>query len=317
MIKHRSLALSAFGLALCAAAAPALAGDGTNLYSMIPQDTQIMVVFDVADARDSTLLQKGFDKLLAMSPDAKTKMAEIGINPMKDLDTIAFAAGGVKDFEDMDKAGSMVVIVEGRLPKDKMDTMPGATKSTYKGVTIYTKDDSDIALVGDRLFVTKKGKMKPQVDLAQGKARGKSLLVSGKGKNMRAALAATDTTADFWVSVLVPDKTKKDMAKEGMTANSVSVGANFTADLAMAARVESKNEESAKKMVALVQGQLAQATGMMQQFGLAKAAKSITVSQDKASVRMGITMTEAEIMAIVNMAQSFAGGGGGGMGGTP
>ena len=69
-------------------------------------------------------------------------------------------------------------------------------------------------------------------------------------------------------------------------------------------------------MVALIQGQLAQATGMMTQFGLAKAAKSITVSQDKASVKMGITMTEAEIMAIVNMAQGFAGGGGG-MGGTP
>lgn len=316
MITHRSrlprlsrpaLGLSALGLALCATAAPALAGDGTNLYGMMSQDTQMVIVFDVGDSRDSTLLQKGFDKLMALQPDAKQKMAEIGIDPMKDVDTVAFAAGGVKDFDDMDKAGSMVIIIEGRLPKEKLSSMPGAAASTYKGVTIYSKDDTDAAFVGDRLFFTKKGKMKLQVDLAQGKAKGKSLAASGKAKKMRGALAVTDTSADLWLTVLVPDKAKKDMSAEGLTANSISAGANFTADLALAARIESNNEDGAKKAVAMIQGQLAQVTGMMTQFGMTKAAKSITVTHDKASIKMGIQLTEAEIMSVVNMATGMAG----------
>jgi hypothetical protein len=242
-------------------------------------------------------------------------MTEIGIDPMKDVDTVALAAGGVKDFDDMDKAGSMVIIIEGRLPKEKLGTMPGATKSVYKGVTVYSKDDTDACFVGERLLFAKKGKMKQQIDLAQGNAKGKSLEKSGKGKKMRDAIAVADTTADFWVAVLVPDKAKKDMSKEGLMANSVSAGANFTADLALAARVESNNEAGARKAVEMIQGQLAQVTGAMQQFGLTKAAKSITVTQDRSSIKFGIKLTEAEINSIVTMAMGMAGGGG--LGGAP
>ena len=84
----KSLAIAAAATALYMTAAPAHAGDGTNLVTMIPESTQIVLVFDMADARDSSLLQKGFDKLLAAKPDAKAKMAEIGIDPMKDIDTV-------------------------------------------------------------------------------------------------------------------------------------------------------------------------------------------------------------------------------------
>jgi hypothetical protein len=312
MLKTRSLALTAFGLVLCAAASPALAGDGTNLYTMMSQDTQMVMVFDVADSRDSTLLQKGFDKLLAMQPDAKAKLTELGINPMKDLDTVALAAGGMKDFDNMDDAKSFVMIIEGRLPKEKLDTMAGAVKSTYKGVTIYTREDTDAAFVGDRLFFTKKNKMKAQIDLAQGKAAGKSLAKSGKGKAMRAALATTDTTSDLWFVVLVPDKAKKDMKADGIVANSVSAGANFTADLALKARIDSNSEDGAKKAVAAIQAQLGQVTAGMQQFGLAKAAKSLTVTQDKAAINMSVYLTEAEINSIFTMVGGMMGGGGGG-----
>lgn len=316
MIKHRSLALTAFGLALCAAASPALAGDGTNLYGMFSQDTQMVMVFDVADSRDSTLLQKGFDKLLAMQPDAKAKLTELGINPLKDLDTIALAAGGMKDFDDMDDAKSFVMIIEGRLPKDKLDSLSGSVKSTYKGVTIYTREDTDAAFVGDRLFFTKKSKMKAQIDLAQGKAAGKSLAKSGKGKAMRTALATTDTTADLWFVVLVPDKAKKDMKADGIIANSVSAGANFTADLALKARIDSNSEAGAQKAVAAIQAQLGQVTAGMQQFGLAKAAKSLTVTQDKAAINMSVYLTEAEINSIMALAGGMMGAGGGAAPGT-
>jgi hypothetical protein len=316
MSKSIAFAVAA-AAALVMTVAPAQAGDGTNLLSLAPESSQLVLVFDVADSRDSTLLQKGFEKILAMQPDAKAKMTEIGIDPMKDVDTLAFAAGGPKDFDDMDKLGSMVIIIiEGRLPKDKLAAIPGTKTSAYKGITIYTKDDADVAFVGDRLFFTKKGKMKGHIDLAQSKAKGKSLAGSGKAKKMRDAIALTDTTTDLWIAVLIPDKAKKDMKADGVVANSVSAGANFTADLALSARVESNNEDGAKKAVAMIQGQLAQVTGAMSQFGLAKAAKSLMVSQDKASIRMSITLTEAELNSIFSLAQGMAGGGGG-LGGAP
>ena len=315
--QHLALCSVAVGAALMATATPALAGDGTNLYPMLSADTQILMVFDVADSRDSVLLQKGFQKLLDMQPDAKAKMTEIGIDPMKDVDTIAFAGGGVKDFEDMDASKSMTIVIEGRLPKDKLSSIPSATKSTYKGVAIFSKDETDAAFVGDRLFFTKKGAMKAQIDLAQGKAKGKSIAGSAKAKALKAALATADTTADLWMVVVVPEKNKKDMTETGLVANSVSGAINFTANLAVALRIDSNNEEGAKKAVEMIQGQLGQLTAGLGQIGLSKAAKSITVVQEKAAIKMGITLTEAEINSLFGMAQMFAGGGGGGAAPAP
>lgn len=305
------LALCAFGVALTAAS-PAFAGDGTNLTSLVAEDTQIMMVFDVADARDSTLLQKGFDKLVALNPDARTKMAEVGIDPLEDVDTIAFAGGGVKDLDGMDNARSMVVIIEGRLPRDKVATAPGVKASRYQGVTVWAKDDTETAFIGDRLFFTKKGKMKAVIDVAlgKGKGKGKNVAASKKAAKIRAAIAATDTTADLWVAVLVPEKNQKDMAKDGMSVVSVSIGANFTADLGIGLRLDASSEDAARKMVGLIQGQLGQLTAALGQLGLTKAAKSLAVSADKAAVKASVTITGAEIDTLVKMAGAFGGGGG-------
>jgi len=127
---------------------------------------------------------------------------------------------------------------------------------------------------------------------------------------MQAALKATDTSADLWMTVLVPEKNKTEMKAQGVVANSISAGLNFTADLAMAMRMESADEEGAKKTVAMIQAALGQATGMMGQIGLSKAAKSLTVVQDKMSIKIGLTLTEAEINSLIGLA-GMAGMGGG------
>ncbi len=310
MTKNR-VATFVFGAALCAAAGPAVAGDGTNLTSMIAADTQMVMVFDVADSRDSTLLQKGYQKLLATQPDAQKKLTEIGIDPMKDIDTILFAGGGVAKIDDFDDAKSMVLIIEGRLPKGKLALMPNAKKALYQGVEIWTKDETDAAFVGDRLFFSKKGKMKGAIDIALGKGKGKgnNVALAKKAAKLRDAIKSTDTAADLWMTVLIPDKDKKNMAKDGVTAESVGGGVNFTADLGMFLRVVSNNEEGAKKAVGMIQAQLGQLTGAMQQMGLTKAAKSLSVSQDKATIKFALTLTEAEInslMALAGVAQGSA-----------
>lgn len=310
----KSIALAAVGTALVATAAPAYAGDGTDLLKFAPENSQMVLVFDAADARDSPLLQKGFQKLLDASADAKAKLAELGLDPMKDIDTVMFAGGGATDM-DMDKIKNITIVVEGRLPKDKLQAMPNATSSVYSGVTIYTHDDTDAAFIGDRLFFTKKGGMKGEIDLAlnKGKGKGKNVAASKKAKALRDAIAATDTTSDLWITVLVPAKAQKEAKKEqGMVPKVVAVGLDFTADLAIGVKIVTDSDASAAKAIGLVQGQLPQLISAMQQFGLSKAAKSVAVSQDAAAMKMSLTMTEAELMSLVKLAQQFGAMGGGG-----
>lgn len=300
MLKNR-LALCVMGATLCAAG-PAFAGDGTNLMKMVPADSQIVLVFDVADARDSALLQKGYDSLLAAKPEAKAKLAEIGLDPLKDIDTVLFA--GTAKGDDLDDVKNMVIIVEGRIPRDKLATVPGVKASKYLGTTIYSKEDTDVAMVGDRLFFTKVGKMKGAIDIALGKGKGKgqNVVDSKKGAPLRAAVKATDTTADLWMTVLIPEKAKADMKKDkGMSANVVSIGVNFTADIKTALRIVTDSAASAANVVTMAQGQLAQVAQMAGTFGLAKAAKSLLVSQDAANVNISLTLTEAELQSLMKL----------------
>ena len=300
MLKNR-LALCVMGATLCAAG-PAFAGDGTNLMKMVPADSQIVLVFDIADARDSALLQKGYDSLLAAKPEAKAKLAEIGLDPLKDIDTVLFA--GTAKGDDMDDMKSMVIIVEGRIPKDKLATVPGVKTSKYLGTTIYSKEDTDVAMIGDRLFFTKLGKMKGAIDIAlnKGKGKGQNVVDSKKGAPLRAAVAATDTTADLWMTVLIPEKARADMKKEkGMSANVVSVGVNFTADIKTALRIVTDSAATAANVVTMAQGQLASVSQMAGGMGLGKAAKSLLVSQDAANVNVSLTLTEAELQALMKL----------------
>ncbi len=313
----KSLALAALAttfIATAVAATPAHAGDGKDLLKFAPESSQIVMVFDMADSRDSALLQKGFKKLLDTSTEATAKLAELGLDPMKDIDTVMFAGGGATDL-DADKLKDIVIIIEGRLPKDKLSTIPDVKTSTYAGVSIFTNDDTDAAFVGDRLFFTKKGKMKAAIDIAlnTGKGKGKSLAASKKAKALRDAIAATDTNADLWMTVIVPAKAQKEMkADQGMVAKTVAVGFNFTADLGAAMKIGTDSAATAEKMVGMVQSQLPQILQGASAIGLTKAAKSLLVSPDAAAVNISFTMTEAELMALVNMARGFGGGMGGG-----
>lgn len=308
-----TLALCVLGSALVATSAPAYAGDGTDLLKFVPETAQVVMVFDVADSRDSTLLQKGYTKLLDAAPDAKQKLADLGLDPMKDIDTLLFAGSGGKDLQDSDLK-DMLIIVEGRLPKDKLAQMPDAKKSTYAGVTIYTNKDTDAAFVGDRLFFAKKGKMKLALDIAanKGKGKGKNVVASKKAKAMRDAIAAADTSADTWAAILIPAKNQADVKKAGMSAKTVALGVNYSADLAIGLRVGTESDADAGKLVGLVQAQLPQAVQALDSIGLKKAGKSITVGQDAATMKMSVTLTEAELTSLMGLAKQM-----GAMGGNP
>jgi hypothetical protein len=308
-----TLALCVLGSALVATSAPAHAGDGTDLLKFVPDTAQVVMVFDMADARDSTLLQKGYTKLLDAAPDAKQKLAELGLDPIKDIDTLLFAGGGAKDLQDDDSMKDMLIIVEGRLPKDKLATMPGATKSTYGGVTIYTNKDTDAAFVGDRMFFAKKGKMKLALDVAaqqgQGQGQERRRLEEGQGaarRHRRHRHRGRHLGHD-------PGPGQEP----GRRQEGRHVGEDRVAGRQLLGRPGDRpagltdSAADATKIVGLAQGSMGQMTQALGSMGLAKAAKSITVTADAATVKMGVTMTEAELTAIMGLAQQFGGMGGG------
>lgn len=289
---------------ICATGSAARAGNGTNLTKFLPDTTQAMVVMDVSSAKTSKLLKESFQKMLDSKPDAQAKMAEIGIDPMKDIDTIAFAMGGADQLSTM-KDGDMVVIVEGRLPKDKMGKMAGSTKTTYKGVDIWSKDDGEGAIIDGRLFFTKKGHLAAEIDLV--KSGKSSLATSARGKAMRDALTDASTTSHVWMTVLIPKKDRDQMSAASIAAESFSLSFDFSADVKAAIRIataSAANAQSSLKMFTMVLPQAKQAMGGI---GLSAAASTITVAQDKAAVVASIKVTAAEIRSLVAMASSMAG----------
>jgi len=306
MLKRLSFpAVCAF--ALVATQGLAVAGNGANLIKQVPETSQMVLVIDMAEARDSPLLLKYYQKLLDGQPDAQAKLAAIGLDPIKDIDTVLLAGGGTTELALMKDSNDMVLIIEGRLPKEKFQTIPGMVKTKHQGIEIWAKDDTEAAFVGGRLFFAKKGKMAGAIDVALGKGsgRGKNAGASAKAKKLRAAIAQTDTKSDAWLVVVIPEKDKTTMKQGGLEVDSLSMALKFTADVAASVRLNAKDDATAAKAVGMIQPLLPQLTGALKGMGLGKVATSITVAQDKSAIQMAGVLTDAELNTLV----ALAGGG--------
>jgi len=299
MLKRHLFSVFPAVCAVMALQGVAVAGNGTTLMKQIPESTQIVIVFDVAEARDSKLVTANFQKMLDNNPDAGAKLAAFGIDPMKDIDTLMFAGGGVTELSMMKEVSQMVLIVEGRIPKKAMDN-PAVTKSKHRNIEIFSKDDTDAAFVGKNLFFTKKGQMNAAIDVALGKA--KNAATSPKAKALRTAVSATDTKNDMWLVVLIPDKDKTNMAQNGLVMDSMAITLKLAADLAAVMRINAPNDAEAAKGLSLLQTILPTLKQSMGGIGLTAAAKTLTLTQDKASVQIAGSVTEGELNALVAMA---------------
>ncbi|HEY4175274.1 MAG TPA: hypothetical protein VGM90_00510 [Kofleriaceae bacterium] len=291
---------------VCAGGSVAIAGNGTNLTKFVPDNTQMMFVLDASQAHNSKLLVESFNKMLDSKPDARKKMADVGIDPMKDIDTVAVAAGGVDELAKMNDNGNMVVIVEGKMPKDAiMKAAKSSTKASYSGVDYFTSDDSELAFIDGRMFVTKIGKMKAEIDLVKGK--GKNLDSGAGGKAMRDALKATDTKSHLWLTMLIPDKDKQKMATSQIVANSFALTMNFADDVTVGIKLATTDEKAAGKTVATLNAALPQVKGMMGSIGLQAAAGTLALTQDKAAIVGSVKVTAAEIKTLVGLVAARAG----------
>lgn len=309
MVKH--LALCAV-ITLCAGHGLATAGNGTKLTNQIADTTQVMLVINVAESRDSALIQSTYKKLLANKPDVEGQLTQIGIDPLKDLDTVVFAGGGVTELSQFGDKGTMMIIVEGRFPKKALDQMKG-TDSTHQGIAIKTKDDTEAALVKGRLFFTKAGQMQNAIDIALGKGsgKGKNAASSKTAKPLRDTIAKADTKSDLWMVVSVPDADRKNFSQNGLAVEFVTAGMNFTADVAISLKIGSDSPASAEKTVNLLNTLMPQVKTQLNTMGLSKAATSLAVAQDKAIVKATAVLTGAEIGTLTNLVGMMSSAGAG------
>lgn len=298
MLKHLGLC----ALALVASSGIAVAGNGADLLKSIPETTQIVMVLDVAEARDSTLVSSNFKKLLDATPDAAAKLAQFGIDPLKDIDTLMFAGGGVTELSEMKNVRQMVLIVEGRLPRKALD-QSAIARTKYRGVEILTKDDTDAAFIGQRLYFTKKGMMNAAIDVAQGKGKIKSAAQSPKAKLLRTAIESTNTKSDVWMVIMVPDKDKVTMTQSGLSVDSMSVAVKLASDLAAVVRLNAASEAEAAKGVSLFQTIMPTLKSSMGGIGLQQSAKTITLTQDKAAIQVTGTLSAGELSSLIAMAK--------------
>jgi len=298
MLKHLGLC----ALALVASRGLAVAGNGADLLKQVPETTQIVMVFDVAEARDSSLVTTNFKKLLDSTPDASAKLAQFGIDPMKDIDTLMFAGGGVTELSEMKDVSQMVFIVEGRLPRKLVD-QAAISRAKYRGIEILSREDTDAAFIGQRLYFTKKGMMNGAIDVALGKGTIKNAAQSQKAKALRAAIASTNTKSDVWMVIMIPAKDKATMTQSGLSVDSMSVAIKLAADLAAVVRLNAASDAEAAKGVSLFQTIMPTLKSSMGGIGLQQSASSIALTQDKAAIQVSGTLSAGELSSLIAMAK--------------
>ncbi len=283
------------------APAQARAGNGAGLVKLMPEDASIMIVADVANARSSALFQKGLAAALAANTSVSAQFATLGIDPATAFDTIAI--GGVGSLSKLDE-DRMVIVAEGpgvakvikAVTKDKT-----VVAKKFHGVTYWTGGNQDfsLAVVQKRIVMARTVGIEKAIDLASGK--GKNAAKSPKAAALRAAIAATDTRHAIWIAAVLPPEATAQAAGMGVTMQSLSFGATLSSNLDLEIKVITAAEKDAITAANLISGQLKQATQGLGGMGLGAAAKSIVVDHTGAVLRLGISLTETELVTVAKL----------------
>lgn len=299
-IASRLLLTAAVGF-VALAPARAHAGNGAALVKLMPEDASIMIVADVANARSSPLFKKGLDAVLAANTNASAQLATLGIDPATAFDTIAI--GGVGSLSNLDQ-DRMVIVAEGpgvakvvaALGKDKTVVV-----KKFHGVTYWTGGNQEFALavVQKRIVMAKSVGIEKAIDLASGK--GKNAAKSPKAAALRGAIAATDTRHAVWIAAVLPPEATQQAAGMGVTMQSLSFGATLSSNLDLEIKVVTAAEKDATTAANLINQQLKQATQALGGMGLSAAAKTIVVDHTGAILRLGMSLTENEIVTLAKM----------------
>jgi hypothetical protein len=281
------LVLLVFGLGLVASRAEA--GRGTGSLKYLPDDTNVVLVADIARARGSQIFKKLFK--LAREQNATLDAIATAQPVEKLIDTIVIGANA--------EQSEAVIVLEGRVDKLFAEAKKNATKSDgHAGVTYWTTPDGEVAIVDKKLVFASPGAMTAVID------RAKDKKAKGPGA-VRTLLAATTPNAAMVGGVLI-DAARREQFNKSLGAEPQWAAFSFAmaAKLAMEAKLKFADETAAATAAKTVNDQLTpERRGQLEAFVGKEFSDSVTVDQLQTFARISATLSADELEKVVAFAK--------------
>lgn len=251
----------------------------------LADDTQAVVLIDVAKGRKSSVFQKGFEL-------ASDKLPQLGIVKLEKVDTVVIAQAGSKN----------VIVVEGKLDPVLAELKKQSTGSSKHGaVTYWSTPDADFALIDKKLVLASPGTLAAVIDRAADKKRAK-----GPAK-VRTWLAAGQSGAALVVAGAPDANVAKDLTKQfgaspSFAVVSISPATNLTIEVRAQFPDETGAEAAHKKLEALISSDV---KDRLEAFVGKEFADSVQIDRDHNTVRGSAVMTDEETDKVLGFARMF------------
>jgi hypothetical protein len=286
----------ATALVLITLAPPAHAGRGTNLVKYLPDDSNVLVVTDVARARRSPIFKKVFEAARSKSDALDALASSVAIDKL--VDTIALGGNSGQS--------KAVVVFEGRVDKVLPEVKKQATKEDkHAGVTFWIVPDGEIAIVDKKLVIASAGEIEHVIDRAlDKKAKGPS--------GLRTILASSDASSSVFGGVVLDVDAKKQMAADlGAEPQWAGFSLGMAQRLTVQARMKCADDAAAADVVKAVNDKLG-APGVdgtfrsrVEGFVSKDLADSILVDQDHTFARISATLTQDDVDKVLALVKMF------------
>ena len=292
----RALAAVSFVAFVLGSVPAAEAGRGTNLMKYLPDDTQVVMVADLAKARRSPIFKKGFD-LAREKHDVLDDLAQ-NVAVDKVIDTMV--VGGANDRQ------HFIAIFEGKVDKLLEEAKKKSTKTeTHGKVNYLVLPDGEVAVIDKRLVITSAGDMAAAIDrAADKKAKGPAAI--------RSLLAKAAANANVFGAAMLDASTKKDLGADlGAEPQSAVFSMGLAQKLTLDARLDFPADADAEKATKALNDKIGPAgqTGTLRDriSGIVGQdfADSITIDQDHAATRVAATLTADEFDKVLAFAKMF------------
>lgn len=269
------------------ALAPSLFAQGAGLYEYMIPGTRMVIGMNVRQIRQSTLAQKLTEQVRSQAPEINRLTNTMGFDPITAIDEILLVstAGG--------KNPPTLVLARGRFPM--ADSLPGTTR--YHGAILTrfnaepTQDavmafvDDSVAIMGEDALVREaidrrfRGTVPPAAIVRQAEALAARYAIYGFGS-------------------IPPGSLERQGAPPMITGiDQFQFGLAMSRSLELAAQVHARTTRDAESMA---QGVQLLGTMLSRQKGAEELAKTLQVSMDGATLKIGFTIPEQDILRVMD-----------------
>jgi hypothetical protein len=271
-------------LLLAVMATRADAGRGAASLKYLPDDTNIVIVGDVARARGSQMFKKLFQ--LARDNNATLDTLASAQPVEKQIDTMVIGANATKQ---------AVIVLEGRIDKLLVEGKKASTKSEkHAGITYWVTPDGELAVLDKKLVFTSAGLMPALID------RAKDKKAKGPGP-VRTIMAATAANTAVFGGALLDAEAKSELKSSlGSEPQWATFSFAMAQKLTVDARLKFADDAAAASATKTINDQLTpERRGQLESFVGKEFSDSVTVDQQQSFARVAATLTSDELDKVI------------------